>query len=475
MLWLALDFPQLALDVLADGGDAAPFAVCAADGGLRRVVACNGAAAALGVRAGLPLASALALCAALRWVLRRPALEAAALRRRATWASRWSAQVALVDEDCLLFEVGASARLFGGLRSLLERLRAELREAGFTVRVAGAPFPAAALLLARAGVARVLRSPERLAAQIAPLPVTLLGLPESTRDALEAVGVRTLGALLALPRGELARRYGQDCVDYLDRLRGRLPEPLVPFRVPERFRVEVELPAPVQQAEALGFAARRLLRELVDWLEVRQLALRAAAFVLRHDDAPATTIPLGVARPTRDLGHLEALLRVRLEAARLAAPVESLALEAVDCAAAEARSEDLFRRPGADADAAARLFEQLRARLGEGALQQWQLRADHRPERAYTSAPEGASGEDGEGLPARPLFLLDPPRPLAEWDALTGSRVSLVGPERIESGWWDEGPVARDYYRAQDADGVTYWLFRERDAAGGWFVHGLFA
>jgi protein ImuB len=57
-----------------------------------------------------------------------------------------------------------------------------------------------------------------------------------------------------------------------------------------------------------------------------------------------------------------------------------------------------------------------------------------------------------------------------------GRDLALVsGPERIESGWWDGGDVARDYYIARAADGAQWWIFRECGAPRRWFVHGCFA
>jgi protein ImuB len=47
-------------------------------------------------------------------------------------------------------------------------------------------------------------------------------------------------------------------------------------------------------------------------------------------------------------------------------------------------------------------------------------------------------------------------------------------PERIETGWWDGGEIARDYYTAVDIHGVRLWVFRERAAPHGWFLHGVF-
>jgi protein ImuB len=48
------------------------------------------------------------------------------------------------------------------------------------------------------------------------------------------------------------------------------------------------------------------------------------------------------------------------------------------------------------------------------------------------------------------------------------------GPERIESGWWDGRDVRRDYYVARNPAGVWFWVFRDREPSGRWFLHGVF-
>jgi protein ImuB len=47
-------------------------------------------------------------------------------------------------------------------------------------------------------------------------------------------------------------------------------------------------------------------------------------------------------------------------------------------------------------------------------------------------------------------------------------------PERIETGWWDGGEVARDYYVALDRYEVRLWIFREREQPHRWFLQGVF-
>jgi len=79
----------------------------------------------------------------------------------------------------------------------------------------------------------------------------------------------------------------------------------------------------------------------------------------------------------------------------------------------------------------------------------------------------------------RPLWLLEEPEPLACRDGrpCRGGPLALEnGPERIETGWWDERGIARDYYVAKAPDGAWLWVFRDRrdGGRGGWYLHGLF-
>ena len=99
---------------------------------------------------------------------------------------------------------------------------------------------------------------------------------------------------------------------------------------------------------------------------------------------------------------------------------------------------------------------------------------EHRPEKAWAkSAGSGGSGAQAARWPAqeaRPLWLLQQPVAI---EARKDSLKLVSGPERIESGWWDEQDVARDYYTAKNGDGQKLWVFRDHRTRS-WFLHGLF-
>lgn len=392
----------------------------------------------------------------------------------AAWAGRFTPNVSL-ERDCgLLLEIEGSLRLFGSLPQMIDALRGDLAAMSCNAHVAGAPTPRAAWWLARNGAERFLVDTTQIENAIAGLPVALLDCGEAQQK-FAAIGVRTLGEALRLPRAGFARRFGQRLLDELDRALGRLPEPRRYFAPPARFRVRLELAAEAQEAEALVFAAQRLLVQLAGFLAARACGANRYTLALCHREQRVTEVSVGLAAPSRDAAHFTLLARERLGHLVLPEPVRALALAADDFAALPGDNHTLFRDVVSGASEWPKLVEQLRARLGDAAAHGLAIAAEHRPERASIAREFGATSPAVEfGL--RPLWLLPEPRPLAEIRGMPqhgGPLKLLAGPERIESGWWDGNAIARDYFIAQTADQALLWVYRE--PASGWYLHGLFA
>jgi len=473
-MWIAIRLPRLPLEIFLRGSSTPePFALeerhC--------VFACDRKALARGVRTGMAVSAALALAPRLRVAPRDPAAETEALLGVAGWAAQFSPGVALEFPDGVLLEVSGSLKLFGGLESLLERLRRGLAEMGWSTMLAGAPTPSAAFWLTLAGKQKFIGSMAGLEAALGALPLEVLRCDDETLAALEAIGARTLGELRALPREGVARRYGPGLLDELDRALGLLSDPRNFFVPPPRFRAAIELPAEVTQAEALLFAARRLIVQLAGFLAARSGGVQRFVLRLRHRDKAATEIAIGLVAPSRDAEHFTLLLRERFAGLELAEPVREIALRAEDIVPLAGNNLELLLEEGRAPGDWARLVERLRARLGSEAVCGIASHAEHRPERAGVIADIGEKQlqlDFGE----RPFWLLDRPRPLAEIEAVPhhdGPLELLVGPERIESGWWDGDDVARDYFVARMQNEALVWIYRERRGEGGWYLHGVFA
>jgi protein ImuB len=473
MLWICLHFPDLPLAVFARADACGSPAVAASASHRPDVLVVNAAARKRGIVPGLSIAAALALDPELVIHLRDERAEAAALERVALWAGQWTSTVALEPPGCALLEVFGALRYFGGLDRLVRRIRTGLGEIGFESVIAVAPTPGAASLLARGG-RRIAIDSAGIERALGLLPVGLLEHARAALATLASIGVDSIGQLAALPRDGVARRFGQALLDEIDRALGRLPDARAPFVPPERYEGQLELPAPVEEAEALLFGARRLVVELCGFLQGRGAGLTRLRCDLVHRDANPTSIVLGL-RSTRQVEHVMTVLRERLAREALPDRVEAIRLVSEEIAPLAGKDGDFFATDK-NAESGTQLIERLRARLGEDAVRTLALHADHRPERAWrweqSVTVEPSKIGVAPDLPVRPLWLLPDPYALEGGPAAAALELES-GPERIESGWWDGQEIGRDYFVGRNAGGEALWLYRDRE--GTWFVHGVFA
>ena len=472
-VWTCLYLPSLCLQAFLRGSAKEVPAVVSTKSNRPAIVALNRAAQLCGIEPGMSIAAALALHPDLRIHLHDPQLEAKALEGIAVWAGQFTPSISLAPPNALLLEVGSCLTYFGGLPALLQNIERGVLQLGFKARLASSPTPTGALLLAHAGAATHCSDLGELNRRLATLPVAVLQSARDHLDLLRTLGIDLLGDLLGLPADGIARRFGAELLDEMRRALGDIPDPQKIFVPPETYQGQLELPAPVFEADALLFAANRLIHELTGFLRTRGLGAARVEFDLLHEDCPPTRMNLGMS-PSRDADHLLLLLRERLAHIALPEPAASVRLTLRESTPLAGRQADFY--PGAEQakEARAQLVERLRARLGNHAIFAVKPHPDHRPESAWRYCEPGAAQPDvsAQGASPRPLWLL--PTLLA----LEGGPQALAlqlesGPERIESGWWDGADVVRDYYVAVNRRGERRWIFRDRQ--GQWFLHGIFA
>jgi protein ImuB len=410
------------------------------------------------------------------------------LEQLAVSAQRFTPRVSLVPPDGLLLEVRGSLHLFAGLEGLRTELLHECLRHEVQALLAFAPTPLAALTAARAGKSPVITELAQLIGQLAPLPLSALRWPEETVLRLSRMGVCTIGGVLRLPRAGFARRFGAAQLTLLDRLTGRAPDLRASFHARERFRRRRELDYEIRDHGRLLEALAPLFTALARFLTARHSGVEQLECRLLHRYAPATHCMLLLAAACSDAKRLAELFGERLNTLVLPEPVRACELRAQAPVAHLPGSGSLWQPGEQGGDAAALsgdLIERLRARLGSEAVQGLALREGHRPECAWTvTEPAAATARaavsavsEPQAAARRPLWILPAPQPLEVRDGLprrAGALRLVSEPERIESGWWDGGDIARDYYSALDSHGVRLWVFRDRSAPHGWFLHGIF-
>ena len=468
------------------------------------LAAVNRRAAALGLCAGELLADARARVPALQTRNHAPEKDRAALTRLARWSTRFSPYVApWPEEDSgggaagLTFDIDGCAHLFGGEEKMMARVAAALAKLGFTAHLGIADTIGGSHALARFGGGRA--RPGAQYEAIAPLPVEALRLSPATAAGLKHLGLKTVGALLPLPRAPLTARFGAGLVERIDQALGRVREAFSPLLPHAPYRAHTALAEPIFSQDHVLKLAHRLACDLAPVLERDGKGARALTLTLYRVDGETAEMTVRLASASRDADHIVKLFSLKLEALHrdydAGFGFEAARLDVILADAMAARQESLapdLKRERAEKISI--LVDRLGSRLGLANVTRARACDTHIPERAMTLQAATAPAPDWEeDAGPRPLFLLPAAEPadvtalLPEGPPLQfrwrGVRYSIAlaeGPERVRPEWWREkNGKTRDYYTVEDDGGRRFWLYRDGPYGQGappkWFVHGVYA
>jgi protein ImuB len=338
---LSLWFPRLAAErvlraepLLAE----APLAVVADVRGALHLASLARAAEAAGLRRGMALGDARAICPALVTRPADPVRTAAFLAALRRWAGRFTPWVA-EEAEGLVLDITGCAHLFGGEAALAARVEAESAALGLSLRLGLADTPGAAWAVARyagagagpvhagdaidqeahatrsraqkrrwerggpppapraaGGACRIL-PPGDAIAHLGPLPVAALRLDPEEVAALQGLGLRSILDVAALPRALLARRVGPGVARRLDQAFGRAPEPVSPACPPQVFALRLTFPEPIGLEADVLAGLDRLLPPLCARLATAGQGARRVRLVLVRTDGSAEMREVGLARP----------------------------------------------------------------------------------------------------------------------------------------------------------------------------------
>ncbi len=432
-----------------------------------------------------------------------PDADAIDLKRLSTWARRWCPWTQTTGANALLLDISGSAHLHGGEQGMVNDMTAAFTNAGLTAHIAIAPTIGAAWALAHHGPRLTICADEAVADTLAPLPTTALRLDGDTVLLLRRLGLKTIGALAALPREALVRRFRKveaphrNPVLRLDQAVGRLREPLVSKMDRPPLRTIRRLAEPLGDITGLMSIVADLVADLCALMEEEQTSARTLRFTAYRVDGSTAHAFTRTGRGSRDAAHLLQLFEGKLDHVDPGFGVDAAALEVLRAEEQGAVQDDLTGEARDDM-AFSRLVDRLTARLGENAVLRPQASGSHLPERGEILIP-AAGGTLAHPRPVSrlgrsPLRLLMQPEeaqvihaipegPPARfvWRRQAHDVIRTAGPERIAPEWWRQPGHARlrDYYRVEDAEGRRFWLYREGlagDGRGGqprWFVHGL--
>ncbi|MDB5668902.1 MAG: polymerase family protein [Alphaproteobacteria bacterium] len=452
----------------------------------------------LGLTPGMAVTQARALFPDLDIQDANPEGDDALLTRLALFAARrWTPRAAVAGADGLWLDLSGVAHLFGGEELMCRRIVAFCSRMGLAARIAVADTFGAAHALARnrSGPVTICPPGDQTEA-LAPLPIALLRLDEAQLATASRLGIDRIGALVAMPRAPLQRRFGNALLIRLDQALGRIAEPFDPIVPEDPPSVLLRFQEPIGNAEAIAEAMAVAMRALVADLEKKGLAARVLRLICtRVDNAHEEEAAIGTARATRDSAHLLRLLLPKIERIDPGFGIErmSLVAERVEPLGAQPIDGELTgERPPPDL---VPLIDRLAGRLGSRRLYRMSALESDVPERSSSRVAPLAQPDGWPSWP-RPLRLLSPPEPVHgvlavlpdqpprrfTWRGRSYLVTRADGPERIHGEWWrrrSEAEAVRDYFQVEDEDGRRFWLFRKGDGVDrrtgdlSWWLQGM--
>ena len=458
--------------------------------------------------------------------------------RLADLARDFSPRFECHSADLVSIDVSGLARLLGDPHAIGEELRRSAAARGLRVQVALAATRTVAMVLAYARPGLTVVEPGGEAAALAPIPVGILetvhGAPMSVKNgaqsspgnidrvavsALKRWGVKTLGALAALPATGLAARLGQPGLVWQAIARGQDVRPLVPTLPEERFESSVELEWPIEGLEPLSFVLTRLLEPLSTRLERRDRGAAALHIALglvkSHDDRdpPADTFTrsLQLPSPMRDVRTLRTLILLDLESHPPPAAVERVTV-LIDPTPGRVLQHTLFTCAHPTPERLSTLIARLTALMGQdrigrpavvdsfrpGAFEMDPFKTEQHLHVARTALEGSAASATSavntsavntsavnivsalrrcrRPVPAR--VVVADGRPVAVtsdrlW--LAGGHVlACAGPWRTSGNWWEQSSTYwnRDEWDVSLSDGAVYRIFRDR-VTDGWWIDAI--
>ena len=477
-LWLYLHFPSLQLDkllqsVMSDGENIDNnSAIVISDVKDASILQLNNFAKQQGIKTGMGIATASALCRQLQIFPYQIDVEKQTILEIAQWLYLVTADITPQAQQGILIKVSDMLMLYQSLDKYWFTLQNHLNTLGYQYNYCLAYSPIAARLLAKAGYNSLITSTDKINKLIGQLSLTQTDLTKKQIEQLNRVGVHYLAELIKLPLADLHKRFEHSLVTYLGQLTGQLQQVVEFYHPPELFNQSLDLLFEISDSQKLLSPIENLLNKLERFLYLRDK--RCQQIILQLITREKQNIQLTIASGQ---GEYKAkkwarLVALKLENCLLPEPVVEINLQVEQLLASQEHKADMFNQAPVGSLSLAELVARLQARLGEQQVQSVLIKEDHRPERANQLQTliadffrQKQTGKT-EGL-LRPSFLFESPKKLNE-------QVSIQqGPERIVCGWWDNQAIIRDYFIARSQQGAWLWIYRT--PAQQWYIHGMFS
>ncbi len=350
------------------------------------IVQLTEAARVRGVVEGLTASQSMARCAELLIKIRSPAQEQIATDALLQTAYAFSPNIeATAPGVCTMELKGLGLETEAAIRAWADQILQALAGLEFEARMGLATTPALALLAAKATRRfLIVRDSTEF---VATLPIAALDPAPEIVAVLKRWGIRTVGALLALDKADLAERLGPETIRLRNCVSPNAARPLKLVAPKQVFEEQVEFENEIETAEPLLFVLRRFVEQLARRLEVIHLVVEEIHLQLKLSSGAVYEQVFKIPAATGDIETLFRMLQTHLEMVRTDSPIVALRLEAKPCPP-ETHQFGLFETTLKDPNQFAETLARLTALWGSDRVGTPVLESTHRPDAFHMKAPE---------------------------------------------------------------------------------------
>ncbi len=403
----------------------------------------------MGIHPGQRLADAMACVPDLSSHSADRHADADALERLALWCQKFGARTGMIEPHAVWIDISGTEHLFGDEAGLLRRLSGALRSLGgrACIGVAGTLVAARAMAFKSLFLSQGALSDGELRLQrgctlavcpaghedeaLRSIGVEGLWLSDAATQSLRALGLKTIGDLMAIDRKELYLRMrggakkgtsrskvgagvrwtaggDDDPLIVLDRALGRRREELVSLSCRPAFFRQKTFFHPLITAQSLETGVAFVLKRLCADLESASRSCNQYRVTFYRTDQSVFVQDVRTTLPVSEPGHLLSLLHERMAAADLGLGVETIRVEAMgDAVQAKVSQQSDFssrdRQRAVRAEVLDRLIERVGAinvfTLARGRSHMPELRQEEKPVGMQSSLDPGGAVKGGLAAP----------------------------------------------------------------------------
>lgn len=416
------------------------------------------------------------------------------LNKLCIWCIRYTPIAANDAPNGLILDVSGCAHLWESEEKYLKEIVNKLKGFGYHVRAALADTIAAAWAISRYGKIKTIIKPNEQTEALLPLTPAALRLDIDILERLEKLGLNKISDFINMQGSALRRRFGKQLLLRLDQALGNKEEIIQPLVPLEPYNERLPCLEPIQTVTGIEIALQKLLEALCKRLQKEGKGLRAVSFKCIRVDDKTEQITININHASNNPNHLFKLVQLKISTIEPALGIELFILEALKVEDIIITQETFWSANSSlESTEVAELLNNLESKFGNNVIHRYLPNEHHLPERSIkiTNSLKDKPATLWCDKP-RPIQLLNEPQsievtaPIPDYPPMNfrykGNlhKVEKADAcERIESEWWLDGGLHRDYYIVEDEEGKRYCLFRlghyDQDKNPSWFIHGFFA